>query len=376
VIDIAERAGLASTVSLITGFPEESREDLRETVRVFMHAACTPKSGPQINLLAPLANTPLHLKYRHEMTLSELCSDISHQSRRQHPEDRELIRRYPEIFPNFYLLPTPELDRAELVELREFLMSILRRMRWVSCAVHQAADMLDVFVDWVHERKRIAAMEVGPDLRQYYGTARFQQDFIEFLKRHSAGRDWRTRLLIEFYELLGEASSPDEQNVSELDVIACDEPMCQDDVALRAHASRMVELEGDLQEVVDAIRTGRVLEPKRYKHFYAVSQKDTTDYPGYEVPKYLAKLIGLCDGQRTVGQIMELLCDEIEVTPEEARRPVYEALFENARAEGLIAIYRSASEADDSHDGLVAMAAYSEMRAAASRQNQASIQWE
>jgi radical SAM superfamily enzyme YgiQ (UPF0313 family) len=118
VIDAAERLGIHTTVSLIMGFPEETQDDLRQTIGMFIHAARYPRSTPQLNLLGPLAETPLYWKHRHELVLEELCSEVSHQGRNQDEADLELIRRHPEIFPNFYLIPTPHLDRKSLIELR------------------------------------------------------------------------------------------------------------------------------------------------------------------------------------------------------------------------------------------------------------------
>jgi hypothetical protein len=58
VIDAADRAGIGSTVSLITGFPEQTWEDFRQTIRIFFYSARYPKSHPQLNLLAPPGRHP------------------------------------------------------------------------------------------------------------------------------------------------------------------------------------------------------------------------------------------------------------------------------------------------------------------------------
>src|SRR3984957_9921493 len=58
MLEIAEQIGMKTTVSLITGFPEEDWEDVRGTLRIFMYAARHARSHPQLNILAPLAGTP------------------------------------------------------------------------------------------------------------------------------------------------------------------------------------------------------------------------------------------------------------------------------------------------------------------------------
>src|SRR5437016_4885386 len=122
IIDATERLGIASTISLISGFPEETWDDVRQSIDFFMHSARCTKSHPQINLLAPLAETPLLTKHKDDLMLEELCSCISHQARRQDRADIEMIIAYPEIFPNFYVIPTPHLERDRLFELREFML--------------------------------------------------------------------------------------------------------------------------------------------------------------------------------------------------------------------------------------------------------------
>src|SRR5262249_8971018 len=50
VVDKAEDLGMRSTVSLITGFPEETDSDLRETLRMYAFSARHSRSSPQLNV--------------------------------------------------------------------------------------------------------------------------------------------------------------------------------------------------------------------------------------------------------------------------------------------------------------------------------------
>lgn len=357
IIDIVERAGIRSTISLITGFPEEQWDDLNETVQFFLHSARTPKSKPQLNLLAPLANTPVHLKYKGEMTLEPLCSDVSHQGRYHHPEDIELIKRFPDIFSNFYLLPTPELDRNLLLELREFLRMATLRFRWLLGAADQATTrFLDLFVAWVGHRKSIFQAVIGSDLRHYYRTLEFQNDFIAFLRGHHAGKNRKVKIFLDFYEQLGAAESPSEIGAFNASETGVAEPIDLGDIAMRTHESRVVELQGDLEAAIDAVRECRAYKARASEHFYVVSQANADQHPGYEVSSYIAKVVALCDGRRTISEILECLGDVIAVTPQSARTQVYEMLIEKARSEGLVAIYRTASAAEASQVGGLAFA--------------------
>jgi len=375
IIDIVERAGIQSTISLITGFPEEQWDDLNETVQFFMHSARTFRSRPQLNLLAPLANTPVHLKYKGEMTLEPLCSDVSLQGRYQHPEDIELIKRFPDIFPNFYLLPTPALDRNLLVELREFLQMATLRFRWLLAAVDQVSTgFLDLFVAWTDHRKSVFPAVVGPDLRHYYRTSEFQNDFIAFLRGHRLGKGRKVKIFIDFYERLDATESPSECRVFEAIEPGVGEPMVLGDIAMRTHKSRVVELRGNLEAAIDSVRECRAYKARPSLHFYVVSQADTEQHPGYEVSNYIAKVVELCDGRRTIAEILERLRDVISVSPQSASVRVYEALIQKARSEGLIAIYRTVPAVEVSLVGGLAVVECSEIQAEASRLNRSSIQ--
>ena len=91
-----------------------------------------------------------------DLTLGDLCSDISQQGPVQDPEDWNLIERHAEIFPNFYLLPTPHLDRERLLELREFALNGVGHFRWLLCAIHQSTHQLyDLFLLWQKYRMEI-----------------------------------------------------------------------------------------------------------------------------------------------------------------------------------------------------------------------------
>jgi len=344
MIDFAERAGIASTVSLITGFPEEQWEDLKGTMRFFMHSARTPQSSPQITLLAPLANTPLHLKHRHEMTLEYLSSGCSHQGRYQNSEDVRLIKQLPDIFPNFYLLPTPNLDRALLLELREFAGMATVRFRWLLGAADQASGgILELFVEWVDYRKSIFPADVGPDLRHYYRTEEFGNDLVTFLSGHSIATNPKLKVLLEFYRNLDSASSPEMSTVADAIELERTEPMHLQDIPVRTCQSRVVWLDGDLNAAIGAVRDFGDYHPRQGRTYYFVSQSGDQEHPGFRVSAYLARELELCDGQRTVAEIVECLAEELSLPLESVDDEFCQALFEKARSEQLIAIYRPVS---------------------------------
>jgi radical SAM superfamily enzyme YgiQ (UPF0313 family) len=322
VIDSAERAGIGSTISLIMGFPEETISDLRDTVSMFMHSARTPGSNPQLNLLSPLANTPIHRLYKDQITLEPLCSDTSHQGCRQHPEDIGLIRSYPDIFPNFYLVPTPEMDRTLLLELREFARMAEARFRWLLGAADQATDgMLDIFFEWKKAREVLHPGLSGQSLRRYYRDMQFVEDFVSFLRTLPASSDPAVSRLMEFEESVARASSAQEApcGVAELDA---DEELEPSDIPCRRDLGKIVEVSFDLQLAIDAVKQRQAPGDDGRLHFYFVKQAPGINNNIYEVSPGIARAAGLCDGERTVEQIAKQLSEELPDVVEEWR-PLY-----------------------------------------------------
>jgi radical SAM superfamily enzyme YgiQ (UPF0313 family) len=107
----ANTRGIQHTVSLITGFPEETKEDLRGTIRFIGESLRHQHAQIQLHLLAPLAETPITTQYQDQLIYDDIFSDISFQGWEQDAEERRMIIAHPELFPNFYAVPTRWLDR-------------------------------------------------------------------------------------------------------------------------------------------------------------------------------------------------------------------------------------------------------------------------
>lgn len=344
IIDTVESAGMASTVSLIAGFPEERWEDLCQTLDIYMHAARCRRSHPQLNLLGPLVNTPVYLKHKHELILDDFSSDTSHQAARQDEEDAALIAQYPEIFANFYLIPTPHLDRAALFELREFLINGNLRFRWILVAAHQGgAGIGDVFLRWMDHRKSLHPDLAGRGLRSYYRLPLFGNEFRGFLRRHPAASSQKLAILLDFYDCADCADAPDTGVTSGGVELASTEPFDLACIAVRRSGSRVVEFPWDINQVLNSLGRCEEVELLKGRHFYVVPHISHDRTPMREVSPHLARVAAFCDGRRTMAEILECLEREIPVSPKSEGMRVYQALLEKARSYGIIAIYRTDS---------------------------------
>ncbi|HEY0319574.1 MAG TPA: radical SAM protein [Pyrinomonadaceae bacterium] len=192
-LKLTSRLGIDTTLSLITGFPEETKDDLRETVRLAARSLRHPRVELQLHLLAPLAETPITTQYKEQLVYDEIFSDISFQGWEQDPEERAMITEHHDIFPNFYAVPTRWLDRHYLKELREFLLQWSVKHRWLMLLLQlDSGDLLKVFDEW-----RCWSPEGPMDkypmtrTRSYYTGKSFSLGLMDFLSSHYIERSAR-----------------------------------------------------------------------------------------------------------------------------------------------------------------------------------------
>ena len=155
-VQAASDRGLQTAVSLITGFPTETEADFADTADFFARSLRYENTIPQLHILAPLADTPIEREFRDKLQFDDIISDMSHQGWDQDPADRDLIAAYPDVFVNFYAVPTP-LHRPHVKEVRAFLLYGGRLFRWLIAALHrERRHILDVYADfrkWLEVRR-------------------------------------------------------------------------------------------------------------------------------------------------------------------------------------------------------------------------------
>jgi radical SAM superfamily enzyme YgiQ (UPF0313 family) len=182
-IQCANDYDIETTVSMITAFPEETKNDLKNTVNFYVDLFRFKNVEPQLSLLVALAGTQIHSRYKNELVLDNIYSDISYQGWKQDPIDVEMTKANPEIFPNFYSIPTSHIDRLFFNEVRFFLIGIKIWFRWLPLVLLQdSGDMLYVFERW--RTWGVSKFIDNFDLnacKVYYSSKQFPNDFIEFV---------------------------------------------------------------------------------------------------------------------------------------------------------------------------------------------------
>ena len=317
-IRAASERNISVAASLITGFPDETEDDFRDTAGFFVDALRYANASPQLHILAPLGDTPLYRRYQDQLTFDDIVSDMAHQGWDQNTRDRELIAAHPEIFPSFYAIPTP-LDRPYIKEVRSFLLSGFRVFRWLLVALHQEEghilEAFDAFVAWRDARVRGTAAEEDDRVPYFQGKA-FREDFVAFVRERyldgsptsavlAAILDYET----SFDDVLVDDPTTDVPSPEEIENGKMQRLAFQPgSVPGLASGVKFLEVDVDYQKLMECI-----VERRNFDEVPRVRQKlASRKLPGawpevLQLSPISAAVLELCDGGRTVEDISRSL---------------------------------------------------------------------
>jgi radical SAM superfamily enzyme YgiQ (UPF0313 family) len=258
--------GFHSTASIIVGYPEETPEDLRESVRFYGDMLRFPTVEPQFNILSPLAGTPLTDQYRDVLYLDAEWETISESGRGQDDSDRALIALHPQIFQSFYALPS-QTPRAVLRRLRDFLYAGGTRCGTLLYALHlHAGNLFDVFQRWEEA--------AGPQTQAWFHSIPFVRNLVDFADKEYGERDLAVHIAAGFYRKVFETSETSAAGSAQ---------------SLRlAENVRLIDCDGDIHALLRAFRTSgnrpndsELLRPVTalVRHFHNSNGSEISEFP-------------------------------------------------------------------------------------------------
>ena len=328
-IQCTDRNEITTAVSLITGFPDETPQDVEDSVAFIMDSMRFDHAQPQLHLLAPLAQTPIYHEYRDRLFFDDIFSDMSYQGWRQDDSDREMIRTYADIFPNFYAVPTPHLNREYLRELREFVMNGTENFRWLTVALHQSQGSLvrvfDDFRGW-YARNEGKGPSSPSDIGPYYSNVEFRRQVREFARTQYADRGGKMGTLLgamldyeESLEKALETAPPEEPAVVDGQK---PQPLESSAVPKTAPGVRLSEVAADYSRLIRCLRRKGRLSRLPIRSTTIATRRDPDNRLVIILLSGLsAKLIRFCDGTRKVSDIAARLAaveDFADINPEKA----------------------------------------------------------
>jgi radical SAM superfamily enzyme YgiQ (UPF0313 family) len=318
-IAVNDKHGINTAVALIVGFPEEERRDLRDTINFFINSLRFDHAEPQISLLAPLAATPIYEKHKHELIFDYIFSDMSHQGWCQDPVEVQMIKQYPDIFPNFYAVPTRHASRAYLKELVDFVTYLATWFRWLPVGLLQdSGDFLKVFDQWRSWRADREDQETDEDIGDtpYYSHKRFRKEFLEFVSlsylENSAHAPIAVTALIEAEGIdsrkcttITEPKPKPQNTASSSSGASPQNQSIYDMIPALSWAVTVLTLSVNYKHLIERLRTRQPLTTvENTPSTIALIPNDGTVEVRQLTP-LSAAMLRLCDGTRTIREIVQ-----------------------------------------------------------------------
>ena len=305
-IECTDRHGIQTTVALIVGFPEETRDDLRDTVHFFIDSLRFSHAEPQCTLLAPLAATPVYERHKDHLVFDHIFSDMSHQSWRHDPAEVELIKTYPEIFPNFYAIPTLWLERRYVKEVMDFVTYLATWFRWLPVGLLQdSGDLLRVFDRWQMWLAERSPRESDEDTgwTPYYSHRKFRNDFLEFVETLYLKEMATARTVIAAL-LQIEKAVPSVVSAGESDSARNATRLAGDSVPYPVEDLVVVDISVDYNELIESLRSKSGLSHVSAREVTVVFSSSGKQVNVWQLTPLAATVLRLCNGRQTVSEIV------------------------------------------------------------------------
>ena len=344
-IKFTSKHKIRTAVSLITGFPEETRDDLRDTIHFFVDSLRHDYADPQLCILAPLAETPIETQYRDRLIFDDVISDMSFQGWRQDPTDRDLIKEHPKIFSNFYGIPTL-VDRYYLKELREFILNGMSWFKWLLVALHQdSGDLLEVFDDWRAWRAQNDPDHQDENIAPYYAHVRFRQEFMQFLEADylvNRSKDaGALKAVIQYEKGFGSETNANlfscDRSVEETEEF---KGLLNFDLSPRLKKGvNIIQLDMDFKKLIQCLRRkGRLGRVPANPSVLAIRDTPDDRTEILQLTNASMKLLQLCDGKLSVREIADRFSPQGELIDDVPADAACIIGLEMLRQQGLIAI--------------------------------------
>lgn len=152
VIPIVKRSvecGMKVTVSAITGFPQETANDQKDTLDLLGECAVLGNVRTQLHLLNPEPGTELFDEHQSELAYDGHFSDFIFPTIGLN--DEQLIRSYPDLFCSYYHFPTRHLSRRQNKLITELFYTIFLANKNIGLSLieHYGGMLSRLFADIV-----------------------------------------------------------------------------------------------------------------------------------------------------------------------------------------------------------------------------------
>lgn len=112
LLEAARENNIRYTTSFVCGLPEETWDDLLQTMDL-VYECIARNASTQVHLLAPFQGTEVYQRYQEQLRFDGQSSNVG-SFVINHQLEEEMIQSVPEIFSNFYYIENPQISRDML----------------------------------------------------------------------------------------------------------------------------------------------------------------------------------------------------------------------------------------------------------------------
>jgi hypothetical protein len=221
-----------------------------------------------------------------------------------------MIRANPDIFPNFYSIQTLYVDRLYFKKIKEFAMGLKKWFNWLPIVLLQDnGDMLRIFDIWETWRGvHIDSPEEDGIKIPYYSHIQFAEDFLRFVENYYIKEIAKFKAAISAIVSIEHLHIESRKTSHSIEKDSLVFQMIS--IPMISKNLQVMELDLDYKELLERIKNRRSLEqiPAK-KTKIALLRKVNNEQMETTILILSAlseKLLDLCDGNRSVNDIIEI----------------------------------------------------------------------
>lgn len=302
VIETAEQ-GIIPTLSFVIGFPEESQEDIDETLWLALKCGVIGNNNPLIQMPTVLPGTDLHKRYLGSLVRAVdtyFAQGIEWDGGKRLPSDEALIDSAPEIYSSFYNLPCKGLALEDLDLIAGTFPLVVRfypkTFMLLSLELGESPSSLHLrWIDWLRHRKGLPGAVPSP--RDHY------LHFREFVGANIEGRpvlvmDYLPEMLVYENCALDVGRFAGTESLFAIDLQGI-----SDLVPVRNHETIVQSFDYDLPAVISDMKGEGLKGSYPKKKTWLVFRQEGDHLEVTEINEFGRDLLSRCDGATSLHEI-------------------------------------------------------------------------
>ncbi len=295
--------GILPTLSFVIGFPEETAEDLDQTLKLALMSAITGNANILVQMATILPGTDLYKRYSDRLVRevdTYFSLGIEFDSGKRFPADDTLIDSAPPIFSSFHNLPCPAGALKKLNDLASYysIIASLYPRSLLLLSMECGLSIADIFYDFLDNVSKLKGKKER-GLSPWDCYTHFEPFARKMLSRlNSLKRDYIPELL-DYETCLIRAGSMGSHRSD----LAVDIPRVRGAKPFRNEKVPVRQFTFDIPRLIMDLKSGRVPETCPRRGTWLIFTKNHGEIDIQEINDFGADFLQLCDGQRSLDSI-------------------------------------------------------------------------